>query len=424
MKATKRATPATFTRRTLAALGVAGLGPALLRCDDGESPPPAGQAPLFPPYEPPAIDPPRTSNLGSVGALGDPDVEGIRVPAGFTARIVARSGELVEGTDYVWHAAPDGGATFLAPDGGWVYVSNSEVLVGGEDGLHGGGVGAMRFDKDGAIVSAYRILSGTAINCAGGPTPWGTWLSCEEHSTGKVWECDPFGAAPAIPWPALGVFKHEAIAIDLAAGHAYLTEDEEDGRFYRFVSAGASGGRLDFSAGKLQVMQVAGGEVGAVTWLDVPDSSATQAPTRSQLPESTAFDGGEGIWLHEGIVYFSTKGNGRVWAYDTEREELSIFYDDDLTDEPLLTGVDNITITAAGDVLVAEDGGDMQIVAITPAGDLVPLVQIVGQPESEITGPALDPYRRRLYFSSQRGVSGEIFGDGGITYEITGPFFV
>ena len=80
-------------------------------------------------------------------------------------------------------------------------------------------------------------------------------------------------------------------------------------------------------------------------------------------------------------------------------------------------------VTAAGDVLVAEDGDDMQIIALTPTG-LVPLVQVVGQDESAIAGVALDPYRKRLYFSSQRGETGGVLGEQGITYEITGPFFV
>lgn len=419
-------------RRSLATLGVVAVGPALVRCSLEPQPTAPGpgpgepNAPHFPPYRPPAISPPGTSNIANLGPLGEPDEHGVRVPEGFTVRVVARSGERVEGTDYVWHDAPDGGATFLAEDGGWVYVSNSEVLVGGDDGLSGGGVGAVRFDRDGRIVDAYRILDGTQVNCAGGPTPWGTWLSCEEVGTGQVWECDPFGRVEALVWPQLGVFKHEAVAIDPVQGVAYLTEDEEDGRFYRFIPAEDGGERLDFRAGTLQVLQVqGGGPEGSVAWLDVPDPTFSEGvPTRRQLPASTAFDGGEGLWFHEGLVYFTTKGDNRVWVFDTERDELAIVYDDDTADDPILTGVDNVTVSAGGDVLVAEDGGDMQVVAITPDGDLVPLVQIVGHPDSEITGPALDPYRNRLYFSSQRGASGDIIGTDGVTYEISGPFFV
>jgi secreted PhoX family phosphatase len=115
-------------------------------------------------------------------------------------------------------------------------------------------------------------------------------------------------------------------------------------------------------------------------------------------------------------VYWTAKGDNRVRAYDTETERMSVLYDAATSANPILTGVDNVTVSASGDVLVVEDGGDMQIVAILPSGELLPLAQLVGYPESELTGPAFDPSGTRLYFSSQRGPK------GGTTFEITGPF--
>ncbi len=108
-----------------------------------------------------------------------------------------------------------------------------------------------------------------------------------------------------------------------------------------------------------------------------------------------------------------------MWAYDTQDNKLRIIYNAALHFSPVLTGVDNIIVNAAGELLVAEDNGNMQIVVITK-NEVHPLLQIVGQDRSEITGPAFSPDGTRLYFSSQRGTSGR--SENGITYEITGPF--
>jgi secreted PhoX family phosphatase len=229
----------------------------------------------------------------------------VRLPSGFTSRILARSSEVVEGTRHVWHAAPDGGVVFPQPDG-WIYVSNAEISGGN------GGVGALRFSSEGAIVDAYSILSGTSRNCAGGPTPWGTWLSCEEVASGQVWECDPTGRSAGIAHPAMGIFNHEAVAVDPVEEKLYLTEDESDGRLYRFTPARYP----DLSAGTMEVLRVIDGPEGATEWLPLPDPSAQSGPTRLQVPESTSFAGGEGIWFHEGVIYFATKGDDRIWAFD------------------------------------------------------------------------------------------------------------
>jgi uncharacterized protein len=350
------------------------------------------------------------------GGLRPPDANGVRLPAGFTSRIVARSGDpVLPGATYRWHGSPDGGACYPTPEGGWIYASNAE-LPGGY-----GGVGALRFNPQGEVVDGYSILSGTSLNCAGAHTPWGTWLSCEEFPEGHVWECDPSGGTAAVMRPALGTFKHEAAAVDPIGGHIYLTEDTSDGRLYRFTpSLPAQGTRLDLSAGGLEVAEVVGDKTGTVRWHPLPDPSGADVPTARQVQQSTSFSGSEGMTYAGGTVYFVTKYDTCVWAYDIATGSLRIIYDDDRFADPVLTGLDNVVVAPGGEVLVAEDGGDMQIVAIMPGGEVAPLLQVVGHIGSEIAGPAFDPSGRRLYFSSQRGRMGLI--SGGITYEVTGPF--
>ena len=383
-------------RYTLATLGLAVSSPLLTGCSDSNNS--------------------NNSSRPRSFTLQAPDENGIALPEGFSSRIIARSTEAVEGTDYIWHNAPDGGACFDAGDGGWIYVSNSEQFAEGA-----GGVSAVRFDSNGAIKDAYNILSGSTANCAGGATPWQTWLSCEEKFIGDrlglVYECDPFGIKAPVARPAMGAFPHEAVAVDDNMQALYLTEDWPDGRLYRFTPANYP----DLGSGQLEVAEVIGDPAtgASVNWLTLPDPSGISGDTRLQVPKSTPFNGGEGIVFKDGLIFFATKGDNRIWCYDTVSNQLEILYDDDFYEEPVLQGVDNITIAPSGEIYVAEDGGSMQLVALTKDGTPYPIAQVFGQDDSEITGPAI--MGNRLYFSSQRG-TGPFAGTGGITYEITGDF--
>ncbi|MFB8243198.1 alkaline phosphatase PhoX [Kitasatospora purpeofusca] len=353
---------------------------------------------------------PAQNGPSPYGSLLAADANGIQLPTGFTSRVIARSGQVVPGTSYTWHSAPDGGASF-ADGTGWIYTSNSEINPGG-------GASAVRFNSSGNVTGAYRILSNTRQNCAGGRTPWNTWLSCEEVSLGYVYETDPYGVNAAVRRDAMGKFKHEAAAADPVRQVIYLTEDETNGCFYRFIPN--TWGNL--SAGTLQVLKAGTATSGSFTWGTVPDPDGSPTVTRDQVSGAKRFNGGEGCHYANDTVWFTTKGDNRVWQVDLANSTYELAYDDSLVSPGTapLTGVDNVTGSTFGDLYVAEDGGNMEICIITPDDIVAPFLRVTGQSGSEITGPSFSPDGTRLYFSSQRGTTGS--STGGITYEVTGPF--
>jgi len=397
--------------------------------------------------------------LADIGPLVDTGVDGILAPEGFTVRAVAKhltnplTGvfDPLGLTGYNWHTAPDGGACYAADDGGWVYVSNSESTPGG--------VGALRFSADGTLSDAYRILDGTRRNCAGGATPWQTWLSCEETGDGGVFECNPFGSPDdAVAKPALGIFNHEAAAVDLHTRTVFLTEDAGDGRLYRFVAdaSDVDGERLRMQSGRLQVLNVVGYENGGypaedalirtlhrTEWVDVVSPESAQSGVRTSLANAgtpvpgTVFKGGEGIWIYDvppalrstppggsratrAFVFFACKGDNRVLAYDIDNGLIESVFDNASID-PGFDDVDNVVVSPAGDVVVAEDGAAMRLMIVVPNRPSKVLVQVT-LGGSELAGPAFSPDGSRLYFSSQRGPNLPVGNTGtGVTYELTIP---
>ena len=394
----------------------------------------SGALALGPSFWSRAVASAATVTDGPYGPLGPPDALGLRLPAGFRARLVARGGEVVPGTPYVFPVQADGQTTIASRDGGWILVTNSEAPA------PSGGSSAIRFARDGRITDAYRILGQTNLNCSGGRTPWGTWLSGEEVDEGTgfavrgaVWECDPTKPGQGTRRPALGLFKHEAVCVDPRGQHLYLTEDVADGCLYRFTPDDYP----DLSAGVLEVAVV--GADRHVSWQRVANAQPTvgQTPTREQVPGATRFARGEGIWFDSGIVYVATTRDERLHAYDTITGRIEVIYDKEQQPDGPLTDPDNITVSPSGDLFVCEnpDGSDggLDVAMLTPDLTISRFLRAEGPRHvydapglgpSELCGVVFDPSGTRMYLTSQRARTatvGNAPGTGEV-YEISGPF--
>jgi hypothetical protein len=227
----------------------------------------------------------------------------------------------------------------------------------------------------------------------------------------------------------MGVFSHEAACVDPGEERIYLTEDERNGCLYRFTPRNYP----DLSNG---LLEVAVGSGNILEWAKVPDPSASSTPTREQVPGARRFNGGEGTWFDFGIVYFTTKGDNRVWAYHVRSQRIEVLYDKKaLGDKAPLSGVDNITVSPSGDIYVCEDGGDLDVCLITGDFDVARFckldMNVHGGPAepspfkgNETVGVVFDPAGERMYFGAQRSfpIGGPTGPPRGVVYEVRGPF--
>lgn len=374
-----------------------------------------------------------------------PDENGVSVREGFRCRLIAQSNQLVANTGHTWHNAPDGGAVIpKIGGGGYYYVSNSEARVKGE-----GGVSSIEFNQQGELVDAYPILTGTFWNCAGGVSPEGYWLSCEENENGWVWKTDPSGKEQAVRLDSLGQFFHEAAAVDPSTGIVYMTEDSKNGLFYRWVpdvKGQYTNGKLQaayfWDRYPLQDGEPSSAPRGKAEWLDVPDPQRTgPLPTRVQkynragknaFVEPTIFRGGEGAVFDpaQNKLFFSTKWDNRIWAYDVRCENIELYWQGRNPDDP--NQVDNLALSPSKHVVIAEDNGANPFLRLSVYNGYKTFdVVRVHHQGSELTGPNFAHVngQYRLYFSSQRGpkqagMSDDSYlkGHNGMTFEVSGPF--
>jgi uncharacterized protein len=400
-----------------------------------------------------------------------PDPAGLLdLPEGFRYAVLSREGDALASGGRV-PSLPDGMAAFAAGPGRSVLVRNHEVEP--DDVAEGltpvAHVDGATYDPEGVggtttlLVNERReriaervSLAGTLNNCAGGPTPWGTWLSCEESDAvlarphGYVFEVDPRRGGNPEPIRALGRFEHEALAF-ARDGSAYLTEDASGsgglfGCFYRFQPRRPLRGRGSLHAGgSLAAMAVLGVDADLssvqlphtrfpVEWVGVPnaDPQAGDTPVREQVIAlgATPIPKAEGAWQAlDGAIYFvSSRGDGpdaedeedrsaavhsgQIWRYDPFDQAIElcvIFHPGTPLDEP-----DNITAGPHGFAVACTDGGgDQYLIGISDSGGVFPFA-FNRLNEEEFAGATFSPNGRTLFANLQ--------GPPGLTFAIWGPW--
>lgn len=412
----------------------------------------------------------------------------IDLPRGFDYQILSETGDRMS-DGLIVPGDPDGMAAFTDASGKIRLVRNHELMPDepeksafgtraerlsridetriydrAGDGLpYPGGTTTLVLDPESLRIEAqFLSLAGTANNCAGGPTPWNSWISCEETLVrrgedagvdhGYAFEV-PAGANGLVepqPLRGLGRFRHEAAAVDPVTGIVYQTEDDEPALFYRFIPDYP--GEL-WRGGRLQALAIEGrpgadlrnweespspvpaGRQLDVRWIDLEDIDNPQddLAARAIAAGAARFTRGEGMWFGDRELYFCcTDGGpariGQIWRYRPSRFEgyaqersesgvLELFVE--TTDARRLEKCDNITIAPWGDLIVVEDGdADQFIRGVTPQGQIYTIgrnAQSDSDGEySEITGPCFSPDGTTLFFNVQQAP--------GRTFAVRGPW--
>ena len=314
------------------------------------------------------------------------DAELLRLPPGFSYKSTSWSLDPTDDGNVV-SGLHDGMGAFVGADGRTVtLVRNHEITLAplladrpAYDPTCGGGTTTLRFDlASGEWLDSRVSLAGTYKNCAGGPTPWGSWLTCEEtladpstHAVarrhGFVFEVPADGAGDPLPLAGLGRFKHEAAAVDPATGIVYLTEDESRAGLYRFApGAGAAGAASLRGPGRLQMLALdsrpGSGPAAPVGWVDVDEPEALgrwSAYRQGAARGGMTFKRLEGCWLEDGFLYFvsttgGAAGKGQVWALDIARDRLTLLYES--PGRETLDMPDNVVSIPGLGLMLCEDG--------------------------------------------------------------------
>ena len=440
---------------------------------------PAGAQPTVAGFGPLVPDPARLLDLPSgfsyriISREGEPMSDGLLTPAAFDGMAAfpvrgSRHQVALVRNHEMWPNLTEGGA-FGADHGLARAIPRAKIFDFHTDGSPKlGGTSTLIWDsRSQRVVRSHLSLAGTCGNCAGGPTPWGSWLSCEEtiekapplvsRAHGWVFEV-PSGArelVDPVPLTAMGRFVHEAAIVDPATGIAYLTEDRPDSLLYRFLPSTrgqlARGGRLQALAladgrerdlrnwpadgsrfaGQGQAIPVGGSA--AVRWIDMDgvESPDGDLKDRGFAKGALRFARGEGLSLARSragteLYICCTMGGpkrlGQVWRYRPSRNEgqptetgdpgrLELFVESE--DATKLKNCDNVVVTPWGGLILCEDGPDDQpqyLRGVTPQGQLYDLA---ANSYTEFAGATFSPDGMTLFVNAQ---------SPGITFAVTGPW--
>ena len=392
--------------------------------------------------------------------LPDPG-ELVDLPRTFQYRVISSEGSRLSDGQPV-PGDPDGMAAFRGPGGTTVLVRNHELgysdgrklpVVGSNpyDREERGGTTTILVGDDHRKIRDYVSSSGTRNNCAGGATPWGTWLTCEEDRTtnhGYVFEVDPRDPENDLsktPIRGMGFFSHEAVDIDPQTGIAYLTEDDFRGRTFEDPNRETATSRVSFvfryvpdvrsrkrgalqRGGKLEVLAIEerrafnadmgeSGEHFGVIWKRV---NPKEPHSDAERKGGTRFNRLEGAHFAGGAFWFDdTMGGeerlGQIFRYIPETDTLELFLESTRANQ--MESPDNIVVTPWGDIWFAEDevtasNGTNRIVGATPEGETYVFARNRIH-LSEFAGPAFSPDGQTLFVNTQ---------NPDMTLAIWGPF--